>query len=397
MMQVKQALLLAFKDLRIFALDRGAMAFALGFPLVFIFAFSLILPDADQDETLELHVTSAEPAEGVSHQIIAGLAGIPDIEVTDLSPEDAASQFDNDDIGGYLFFPEDFSTNLQSGQHTAIQVVSDGESPQLDAFLRGVAGSIARDASIQQAAVLAAVALATESGQPPDAAAISAAMASDDSRSATVGIEHVQVGDIEPVPAASYVLPGYLTMFLFFAAGFGASELIKERTNNTFDRLIASGVSPNTLFAGKWLGTAARALMQAIVLWAVGLLFFNIGMGTDPLATVLVTLGMLIASASFALFLASVVKTTQAAESATVLAALTMAALGGSWWPLFIMPEWMQTLAKVTPHAWANEAFANLMIFGATLGDVAINIGVLLLFGLVFAVIAATRLNLRTA
>ena len=80
-----------------------------------------------------------------------------------------------------------------------------------------------------------------------------------------------------------------------------------------------------------------------------------------------------------------------------MLAALTMPALDGSWWPLFIMSEWMQTLAKVTPHAWANEAFNKLLVFGATTGDVLLNIAVLFVFGVAFVTIAAMRLNARSA
>lgn len=103
----------------------------------------------------------------------------------------------------------------------------------------------------------------------------------------------------------------------------------------------------------------------------------------------------LVASASFALFLASVAKTERAAESITVLASLTLAALGGSWWPLFVTPQWMQTLAKITPHAWSNEAFNKLLIFGATTRDIWVNLLVLLLFSVVFIALALYRLRLR--
>lgn len=395
----QQIYLLAFKDLRIFVKDTGALIFALGFPLLFILAFSLILPDADQDESVELRVATSEGPEGLSRQVIAGLSAIPDIEVVELDPAEAASRFEDDDLPAYLHFPENFSAGLQQGEPVVIEVITDGDNPQQEAFLRGIAESVAREVSIQQASVMAAVALAVENGQPPDPAAVSAAIAAAQqdtgSPAGRIGLEQVQVGDIEPVPAAAYVLPGYITMFLFFAASFGATELLTERRNNTLDRLIASGVSPTTILAGKWSGLATRAAVQAAVLWTFGLLFFGLDMGEDPLATVAVTLAMLVASVSFALLLASLVRTPKAADSASTLTSLAMAALGGSWWPIFIMPEWMQTLAKITPHAWANEAFTNLMLFGARGSDVILNIVALLLFGAVFVAVAAYRLNLQ--
>lgn len=57
----------------------------------------------------------------------------------------------------------------------------------------------------------------------------------------------------------------------------------------------------------------------------------------------------------------------------------------------------MQTLAKITPHAWAIEAFNKLLVFGATSGDVLLNIAVLFVFGATFVVIAAMRLSVRSA
>jgi ABC-2 type transport system permease protein len=395
---LQQVALMAFKDLRLFVLDRGALAFALAFPLLFAFAFSLILDDADLDQTATLRVATAEDSQGLSHAVIAGLREIPDIELVEMSPDEAASG----DQSAYLLFPEDLTERLFSGQQALLRVVTDGSDPEDEALHRGVAFSISRDLSVRQAAIGAAVSLATQGGDVPDEARITEAVGAliqeePDGSAGMAGIQQVQVGNIDPVPSANYVLPGYITMFLFFAAGFGAAELLRERRQHTFDRLIASGVDPSTILAGKWLGTATRALVQAIVLWSAGLLFFGINMGEAPVGTILVTLAMLVASASFALFLATIARTEQAAESIAVLAALTMAALGGSWWPLFIMPDWMQTLARVTPHAWANDAFNNLMLFGATTGDVLLNIVVLLAFGAAFALFAGMRLNVRDA
>jgi ABC-2 type transport system permease protein len=400
MRQLQQLTLLTLKDLRLFVRDRGGLVFALAFPLLFAFAFSLILPDAELDATLNLYVATAEPEVGISHQIIDGLQEVPDIEVTVLTTDQAAQDLNAGDIDGYLFFPDDLTERLFQGQRSTIHVVTENGDPQRGALRREVASSIARDLSIRQAALGSALSLAIEAGQVPAEAEISqliSDMLDPDAVGpvARVGIEQVQVGDIEPVPAASYVFPGYITMFLFFAAGFGASELIRERRDHTFDRLIASGVGSSTILAGKWLGTAARAVIQATILWTAAVLFFDIDMGRAPFATILVTFAMLVASASFALFLAAIARTQQSAESITVLAALTMAALGGSWWPLFIMPDWMQTLARITPHAWANDAFNNLLLFGARTGDVLVNVGVLFAFGIAFALFAAVRLNRR--
>ncbi len=55
---------------------------------------------------------------------------------------------------------------------------------------------------------------------------------------------------------------------------------------------------------------------------------------------------MVIMSAAFGIMLATLVKTQRSAGSVAVLASLVLAPLRGCWWFLFILPKWMQALAK---------------------------------------------------
>ena len=95
--------------------------------------------------------------------------------------------------------------------------------------------------------------------------------------------------------------------------------------------------------------------------------------------------------------MATIARTERAASALGVLASLVLAPLGGCWWPLFIDPKWMQVLAKFTPHGWANDGFNKLMLFGATAGDVGINMLVLVGFTVVFVVLAVLRFRTDAA
>jgi ABC-type Fe3+/spermidine/putrescine transport system ATPase subunit len=75
----------------------------------------------------------------------------------------------------------------------------------------------------------------------------------------------------------------------------------------------------------------------------------------------------------------------------SVFTSLTLAPLGGCWWPLFIMPRWMRNLARFTPHAWANLAFGKLIYYAAPPGAVVVEMLVLLAFGAAFAALAFLR------
>ena len=132
-------------------------------------------------------------------------------------------------------------------------------------------------------------------------------------------------------------------------------------------------------------------------MWTVGIFAFNIDLGVSPAAVVLLSILMTLASAAFGVLLASFVSDVKTATTAGVLVSLTLAPLGGSWWPLFITPQWMQSLAKITPHGWANGGFNKLMLFGAEFGDVSQEMIALTAFAAVFLAVALWRFRVSAA
>ena len=79
------------------------------------------------------------------------------------------------------------------------------------------------------------------------------------------------------------------------------------------------------------------------------------------------------------------------------MASLVLAPIGGCWWPLFITPEWMQALAKFTPHGWANAGFNKLMLFGAEFGDVTQEMIALAGFAAVFLAVALWKFRVSSS
>jgi ABC-2 type transport system permease protein len=199
------------------------------------------------------------------------------------------------------------------------------------------------------------------------------------------------VGEIRSFNASSFVIPGYLVMFVFFLAAVSSIDIIQERRNHTLERLLASSVKKESILAGIFLGGILRGLVQIIIFWTAGVLIFHIYLGVAPWAVFLLSFLMVVMSAAFSVMLATLVKTERSASALSVVVSLLLAPLGGCWWPLFIVPDWMRFLAKITPHGWANEGFNNLMLFGAKGGDVVWQMVALLVFAVAFMLIAILR------
>ena len=386
---IRQALLLASKDTRIFFRDRAAMAFAFLLPFIFVIGFSLALRDVGPEtEELQFYIATQETV-GISIPAVEAISSAADGPVKAMEHSEALAALNSGEISGFVSFPPNFTQRFLSGEPAQLDAYV-GDIPVADeAALRGFAREIAARFSEAHATLSAVIAL----GSSQDTARTMEELLADAS-SAAIEIRVEQVGEIAPFNTSNFVLPGYLTMFVFFTAAMGAEALARERQTHTLERLMANGVRRESLIVGKFLAGAFIGVVQVAVMWGVGALAFNIDLGASPVAVVLLSLLMVVASASFGVLLASFVSNVRTASAAGVLTSLVLAPIGGSWWPLFITPPFMQSLARLTPHGWANDGLNKLMLFGAEFVDVVPSMAALVVFAAVFMSVALWRFRL---
>ena len=385
---VRHALLIAAKDTKIFFKDRVAVGMSFAFPFLFVIGFTIALGGQGPDDSpLTVVMATQETAEdAVSRRIIANLRERGEgAVVNEMDYAAALAAAENGEIDGFVSFPPDFSDNLRSGAQASVEAVIGGASAESEATLRSVADGIAREMATFQTAISAASILAERGQFDMDSVDFEALFSEIPS---AIDFATETVGEIKPFRASNFTLPGYLTMFVFFTAAMSAEAIARERQTNTLERLMANGTRREAIVLGKFAGAAYRGAAQLAVMWTVGILAFRVDLGASAAAVMLISALMALASAAAGTLLASLVSDVRAANAAGVLASLTLAPLGGCWWPLFIAPDWMQNLAKTTPHGWANAGFNKLMLFGAEFGDVYQEMIALALFGAVFLALA---------
>ena len=402
MKQLKNAWYIAIKELKIFSSDRAALIFSIGFPFFFVTLFYFLFQGAGaQDTRLTLYVTTQEAAGSLSYNIVSSLQ-TPDVSA--LKPgqpeivwiqdyNDARAQLDQKKIKGFMSFPADFTQNVYAGKPAALDVVVDPANQDTRAALDGMAASLSSDIASREIEASAAAGILAQSGHSADIPALVAQIYSGGAAAEADLVQTTvqQVGEIKASNPANWVIPGYLVMFVFFTAALSAERLVRERQNQTLERLLSSSVSRNSILGGIYLGTVLKGLVQIIIFWSVGIFVYHLQLGSQPLVVILISLLVTLMAAAFSLMLGTLVKTERAASSLGVLSALILAPIGGCWWPLFITPQWMQNMALFTPHGWATTSFNKLLLYGGNFHDVIPGMLALAGFGLAFAVIAVMR------
>jgi len=400
---------IALKDIKLFATDRGALFFFILFPFLFVALFSFILSDVgSEDERLELHIVTQEDRNDLSYKIVETIETEDESELEPGEPlivwdedyEEALQAVADDELNGFLAFPEDFTEGISQGYGTNIETVTNPEAVYDRAALNSIAEAIASQVGLQQVARDAITRLMLEAwlessddafriGQEiPELLSVQGGVRVRPSL-IEYGVE--KVGEVEAEEPSNFVVPGYLVMFVFMAAAFSSEMIVRERQNHTLERLLAASVRRESILSGIFVGTATKGLIQIVIFWTVGVLVFNMNLGLSPASVVLLSILMVVMSSAFAIMLATLAKTQRSAGSVALVTSLVLAPLGGCWWPLFLTPRWMQFLAKVTPHGWATTGFNKLLVFSADFSSVIPEMLALLGFSVVFGIIAVWR------
>ena len=168
-----------------------------------------------------------------------------------------------------------------------------------------------------------------------------------------------------------------------------------ERSRGTLMRLLVAPITTRHLLAAKGLACLTTTLVTSTALITLGITVF----GVTPASYPLLALALLCGSICFCgimMALSVIGKTEQAAAGVGWGLALPFSMLGGGMVPLFLMPEWMQRIANISPMKWTLIAYEGAIWRGFTLNEMLVPCAVLVGIGVVAFTAGASRLRWDT-
>ncbi|HAI19141.1 MAG TPA: ABC transporter permease [Xanthomarina gelatinilytica] len=189
-------------------------------------------------------------------------------------------------------------------------------------------------------------------------------------------------------------VPAWTLFAIFFIIVPLSINIVKEKSQGTFVRLRTNPVSYATVLGGKTLIYLTVCLIQFVLMLLVGLnVFPAIGLltldisGRLPLLFVVAIFAGL-AAIGLGLLLGTIAKTQEQSAPFGATFVVILAALGGVWVPVFIMPKFMQTLSNISPMNWGLNAFYDVFLRHGSLLDILPEISLLFLFFIATTIIA---------
>ena len=191
-------------------------------------------------------------------------------------------------------------------------------------------------------------------------------------------------------------VPGFAVTFLLLGMLLGVSlGLLDERDWGTLERLHALPIAASTPLIGKLMARFTVGVVQMLLLLAVGWIAFGISLGPQPWALVMPTIGIVFAGCALGLVVGAVAATREAVMPVGSIIIVTMAAVGGCWWPIDLEPRWMRNVALAFPTTWAMDAYNDLMIRRRTIEIAWRPTAVMLAYGVLYLIIGVALFRRR--
>ncbi|MDL5511376.1 ABC transporter permease [Arenibacter sp. M-2] len=195
------------------------------------------------------------------------------------------------------------------------------------------------------------------------------------------------IGKNEIIPnSVQHNVPAWTLFAIFFIIVPLSINMVKEKSQGTFVRLRTNPVSYLTVLGGKTVIYLAVCLIQFGLMLGIGVYLFPfLGLpsldvsGKIPLLF-LVALFAGLAAIGLGLLLGTVARTQEQSAPFGATFVVILAALGGVWVPVFIMPKFMQTLSNLSPMNWGLNAFYDVFLRDVGIMDLVPELTLLFLF-----------------
>lgn len=388
---------LLFKDFLLLIRDKAGLLFMFLMPMALVLvmtgmqegAFShntdkhlaLLIADRDQD-TVGVTITRELQNESLFEVTLAN-----DVEA-DMTEEHLRELVQQGKYLVGIYIPDSTTLRLRDNAETIIQnecqpdkadtsEVNEGEirislyiDPTTERTFRQTLTSYIREATLQveHEIALAAVSEALCAATRQDSGSVNL-----DSLP-TVDLQEVIAGNEQETDnfnAATHNVPAWTLFAIFFIVISFSGNVIKERQDGSFTRLMTTPCSYATYLLSKLVIYLAVCLLQFFLIISMGIwLFPHLGLPAFSIAghlweSLFVIVCAALAAIGFGMLISAFATTHQQAATFGAVSVVILSAIGGIWVPSFLMPGFLEALCKISPLNWGIDSFYDILLRGS--------------------------------
>ncbi|MEM3536596.1 MAG: ABC transporter permease [Candidatus Bathyarchaeia archaeon] len=189
----------------------------------------------------------------------------------------------------------------------------------------------------------------------------------------------------------SYMSVGMISFIVMFTTMFSGMSIVWDRRLGFLDKVLSTPVSRGAIIFSKVLNAALRAMFQATIILVLAVIF---GLKVSETFTPLNILGVyaaifLVSVGLSSVFLALALRSTKQETQMAVVNLINMPLMFASntFYPISMMPDWIQAIARVNPISYLTDAIRQLTILPLDASTLLMDFAYLTAFAAVFATI----------
>lgn len=393
---MKKIFAIALKDTLVRFASPSEWLFFLILPIL----FTVILSSATGSVSdTRVHLTVVDEAQSTfSAQLISELEQSASVRITQEDLDQAQASFNTRRYAAVLIIPADFTLESAKAGTLTLQMLQQPNNMDAVISRQAVEAAASRVSSLNDIAsqsVAAAAQIQPFASEADRAAYYTAALDAAQTQLAEAP-QRLQVSEgstadqVEYDPRANSSA-GQLITWVFIPLIGLAGMFASERQQGTLRRILTTPTRKSTYLLGTILGQVLTALVQMALLVTFGIVVMHVNWGQSPAALAVILIAAALAAAALGTMLGTFVKTEGQANGLSVMLGMSMALLGGCWYPLELFPSAVQTAVKVLPTTWAMQGMMDIVLRGGGLMAIWPETAVLLGFAAVFFTIGVLR------
>ncbi|MFC4601947.1 ABC transporter permease [Cohnella hongkongensis] len=287
-------------------------------------------------------------------------------------PEPLKSKVYDGEWGALVYIPPGFTEKLLKGEEAPVQLIRQNERPWNAAL------GLTLSQTADRLAGAVALAAAGEGGPGERERLVRALL--ERQQQAGLRVEREQV--VHKASNAYVLVVGLTLVFVMMLTNQSILGVIEDRNNRTMARMYTAPVRAWEIALGNFLGCFALGTAQLMLILLLTRFVIGFDLGVPFAVEAVVMECFLLAAVGMSTATASLVKNSAVLGSINNLVVIPTCMLGGCFWPVTMMPGFMQKLANFTPQRWAISALEQAS-GGETLSGIGLQLGVLALFAAV--------------
>jgi len=197
---------------------------------------------------------------------------------------------------------------------------------------------------------------------------------------------NVKNGDPEKTSKAL----GFMIMSILMFSYATSNMILKDKESKIYYRIFSTPISSKRYSCESILSFIAVSALQIAVLFIIMVKFFKANFGPSPANMYLVLLIFSLCCIALGVLINSLAKNLNQAFSLNTLITMPLCMLGGCFWPVELMPDFLRNVSNFLPTTWGIKA-ARSVLFTGTLTSVRKELLIICMFSAVFFLLSSWK------